>query len=189
MIAMFDGLSQLASADQHPFGVIIDVDGGLANKHLSHIPPLSYIPPLQENGHRAYLRIYPRGLVETVRNFRRSWHTIVRNASGVMYSADNPHPTTADVLFHYAVHELRHTLQAGLQIFTPDTVEKTRTFLSIALDIRKQHLQDDPEHYSQSGPTAVGLEFDAEVIAMYASSLWRQKEPQEIRAILLAEPA
>jgi hypothetical protein len=181
IIAMFDGLGQLTN--NPPFGVIVDIDGGLAKN------PLSFIPPIEENGGRAFLRIYPRGLVETVHNFRKSWFTIVRDTSGVTYSSHNPHPTATDALFHYAAHELRHTLQVGRKIFTPDTVEEQRAFLGVALDVHTMHLRERPEHYSQSGPAAIEREFDAEVVAMYASNLWRQKEPHEIRAILLAEPA
>jgi len=150
---------------------------------------VSYIPPRAENQNRDFLRIYPRSLVGCVSNTKRTRFRIVRNSSGVTYSPENPKLSGFDALFLYAAHELRHKAQASLRLFTPQSEETRRGFLGVALDVLKMHYRDCPAHYDQSGKESTGTEFDAEVVAMYATNLWRIKTPDEIKQILLAEPA
>lgn len=151
--------------------------------------PLSYIPPCVENQGREFLRVHPAGLVKKVGSTKKSWYHIARTNTGVVYSPGNKKLGGIDALVWGAAHEVRHKIQKTRQLFTPQTNESKRAFLGVALDVLKMHLKDYPGHYGQSGENNVGNEFDAEVIGMYIANLWRLKTLEEIKQMLLAEPA
>jgi hypothetical protein len=132
--------------------------------------------------------VRPLPLAKTVANMSQVVRKIMKREWQLFYDDRCPLMSGIDCIAYYAVHETRHTLQSSLRHFNPNYQEINRGYLGVSLDINKQKLISEPGHFNQSGQENIVREFDAEVIALYLTSLWRDKTEEQMKTMLVAEP-